>query len=138
MFILRDMLRVAGECFDGRKVKDLCCTPWCMARKGVRMLYGTAQNEWDCVAVHQRESSLLKFLFITLIWSSSWRDLSPNHTQASSWRVLVGTGRNTAMEQAKKEAVCTVRDPSRALSHSFSCLVKKLVLVVCGVFFLTI
>lgn len=96
-----------------------------MACKGVRMLYGTAQNWWDCVGVDQMESRLLKFLFTTLIWSSCWHDLSPNHTQASSWMVLVGTGRNTAMEQAKNEAVCTVRDPSHALSHSFSCLVKK-------------
>lgn len=96
-----------------------------MACKGVRMLYGTAQNWWDCVGVDQMESRLLKFLFITLIWSSCWHDLSPNHTQASSWMVLVGTGRNTAMEQAKNEAVCTVRDPSHALSRSFSILVKK-------------
>lgn len=72
------------------------------------MLYGTAQDGWACTGVHQREARLLKFFFVLIarICSCCWCDLSPNHTQASSWRVLVGTGRNTAMEQAKNEAVC--------------------------------
>lgn len=112
MFPLRDTLKAAGECFDGRKVEDLHCMPCCMTHRKVRMLYGTAQDEWDCDGVHQREARLLKFLFIlifiliTPICSSCWHDLSPNHAQPSSWRVLLRTGQNTSMEEQKMKQSC--------------------------------
>lgn len=89
----------------------------------VQLLYSTAQNWWDYVTVHHRESRMLKFLFITyleqlLVWfipkphpsflleGASWNRLKHSHGVSKKWSSVH-------------------RDPSHVLSCSFSCLIKR-------------
>lgn len=80
------------------------------------LVYGMQRDKdavWDStkwVGLCWRPSEGVKAVEVLVYNSYLEKLLVLNHTQASSWRVLVGTGQNTAMEQVKNEAVCTVRE----------------------------
>lgn len=120
IFTVRDTLRVARGCFGGRKVKDLWCMP-CVACEGVRALYGGVQN-WDCAGELQGESRLLKLAFKHMFGAAAgviYPQTTPRLPLGGSQLEQDETWSKLEMKQY------AVRDPSHALSHSFSHLVKK-------------